>query len=128
VGDDQVYEQRCECLHLRSSHVDGTCLDCDPRTRGCDHEFTPYAGAALEHLVCPSCGPLQLDEIGHPNLEELIQLDIQDPSVLQHRICVYCGWDLDDPDQEASLQVRGPSGAPTPSPPPVSRPGGGQRP
>jgi hypothetical protein len=37
-----VYGERCECLHLRTSHVDGTCLDCDPRTRGCDHEFTPY--------------------------------------------------------------------------------------
>jgi hypothetical protein len=40
------YQERCECLHLRSSHVDGTCLDCDPRTRGCDHEFIPYQGEA----------------------------------------------------------------------------------
>lgn len=41
----------CECLHDRSQHVDGTCLDCDPRTRGCDHEFTPYQAGPAPYLA-----------------------------------------------------------------------------
>jgi hypothetical protein len=47
----------CECNHHLTRHVDGTCLDCDPRTRGANHEFKPTGlkERLVKEPICRSC-------------------------------------------------------------------------
>lgn len=45
--------------------------------------------------TCPECGPLTDAEVAHPDIDEIVQLDLT-PADLKREICAHCGAELEE--------------------------------